>query len=222
VKRVINSLNRALGLFANKEASIGIGSLIIFIAMILVAGMAASVIIQTMNNLEQQAMQTGEETMRDISSGLKVTHASGHSNGTDIDQLAIFITPSAGSESIDLTYTYISISDTNTQAILSYSSNEFSSSVSSGLFGTLNESNLTSTTFGVMVIRDIDSSCTSTSPNINSDDLVVLLINTSECFTGIDPRTEVNGNVIPEQGINGVIGFTTPSSYVDTIIDLQP
>ena len=50
-------------LLFEKNAAIGIGSLIIFIAMILVAGIAASVIIQTMNSLEQQALQTGLETM---------------------------------------------------------------------------------------------------------------------------------------------------------------
>ena len=223
VKRVIISLKREPRLLAaNNKASIGIGSLIIFIAMILVAGIAASVIMQTMNTLEQQAMQTGQETMKDISSGVKVTHVTGYSNSSKINQLAIFLTPSAASEGIDLTYTYISLSDTTKQVILSYSSSCFSSSVSSGLFGTLNASNLTSTTYGIMVIRDVDSSCTSTIPNINSDDLVVLLVNTSKCFSGISTRTEVFGDVIPEQGITGVIVFTTPSSYVDTIIDLQP
>ena len=56
---------------------------------------------------------------------------------------------------------------------------------------------------------------------INNDDLVVLLVNTTKCFSGISTRTEVFGNVVPEQGMNGVIAFTTPSSYVDTIIDFQ-
>ena len=46
----------------NEDASIGIGTIVIFIAMVLVAGIAASVIIQTMNSMEQQAMRTGQET----------------------------------------------------------------------------------------------------------------------------------------------------------------
>ena len=46
----------------NENASIGIGTIVIFIAMVLVAGIAASVIIQTMNSMEQQAMRTGQET----------------------------------------------------------------------------------------------------------------------------------------------------------------
>ena len=55
---------------------------------------------------------------------------------------------------------------------------------------------------------------------INRDDLVVLLINTTKCFSGIDVRTKVTGRIIPQQGMSGVIGFTTPNVYVDTIVEL--
>ena len=207
---------------SNNYAAIGIGSLIIFIAMILVAGMSASVIIQTMNSLEQQAMQTGTETINDISSGLKVLRINGYNSGSKINQLAIFIKTIAGSSSIDLNQAYISLSDSSDQVILNYDSSCYASTVSSSLFSTINSTNLTATEFGLIVIRDIDSSCLSTLPAINSDDLVVIMVNTSSCFSGLDPRVSVFGNVIPEQGISGVIGFTTPSAFVDTIIELQP
>ena len=206
---------------SDENAAIGIGTLIIFIAMILVAGMAASVIIQTMNTLQQQAMETGEQTTRDVATGLRVTQVSGYSNGSSITQLAIFVKPTAGSDDIDLSYAYLSLSDTSKQVILNYTSKCFSSSVSNGLFGTINSSNLSATTFGVMVVRDADGSCTSSNPSINNDDLVVLLVNTTKCFSGISTRTTVSGSVIPEHGISGVIRFSTPSAYVDTIIELQ-
>ena len=206
---------------ADKNAAIGIGSLIIFIAMILVAGLAASVIIQTMNSLEQQVMQTGQEVMKDISSGLKVAFVSGYNNDSIIDQLAIIIRTTAGSDEIDLNYTYISLSNTSKQVILNYSNSIFSDNVSNGLFDTLNSSLLTSTNYGIMIIRDIDNSCTINNPIINSDDMVVLLVNTTQCFSGIAPRTEVYGNIVPENGISGVISFTTPSLYINKIIELQ-
>ena len=218
VKRVKISMR---GLQFNKDASMGIGSLIVFIAMILVAGIAASVIIQTMNDLSEQAMKTGQETIRDVSGGLKVTHVSGYYDGTSITQIAVFVSPTAASEDIDLDYAYISLSDTSNQVILTFNSSLYSSSVSNGLFGTLNDSGLNATTYGLMKIRDVDSSCSSTIPIINDDDLVVLLINATDCFSGISTRTDVTGSIIPENGIYGVIGFTTPNSYVDTIIDLQ-
>lgn len=196
--------------------------MIIFIAMILVAGITASVLIQTMNSLQEQALQTGLETIRDVSAGLKVTHISGYTNGSQIRQLAIFVTPIAASADLDLMQGYISLSDSTKRAILNYNSSCFNSSISNGLFNTLNSSHLNSNEFGLIVIRDVDTSCTSTSPVINNGDLVVLLINTTKCFSGIGTRTEVLGNVIPEYGISGVIGFTTPSTFANTIVDLQP
>ncbi|MCX6665726.1 MAG: flagellin [Euryarchaeota archaeon] len=208
--------------FTHADAEMGIGSLIIFIAMILVAGITASVMLQTMNKLQQQAMKTGEETLREVSSGVTVTQISGYTAGSYITQLAIFLTPTAASEDMDLTYAYVSLSDSNVKVILNYTNTCFSDTVSNGLFGTINASNLTSSTYGVLVIRDTDNSCSVATPTINDRDLVVLLVNTTKCFSGISPRAEIFGNIHPEYGINGVISFTAPGSFVDTIIDLQP
>jgi len=171
VRRVKITLTRRL--LREKNAAVGIGTLIIFIAMILVAGIAASVIIQTMNSLEQQALQTGLETMRDVSSGLRVTQVSGYNNGSTISQIAIFLRTTAGSDDIDLTYAYISLSDTSKSVILNFNTSIFNSSVSGGLFGTLDDTNLTESTYGLMVVRDVDNSCVPTNPTINNDDLVV-------------------------------------------------
>ncbi|MEM0466451.1 MAG: flagellin [Candidatus Thermoplasmatota archaeon] len=204
------------------QASIGVGSLIIFIAMILVAGITASVLIQTMNSLEQQALKTGMETIREISSGLKVTHISGYQRNATISQLAIFITPVTGSEAIDLTYTHVSISDSKKQVILNYSKTCFSRNVTNGLFNTLNASRLSASTFGIVVIRDIDGSCNASLPIINQEDLVVLLINTSKCFSGLGTRIKVQGSINPEFGIAGLIEFTTPNTYLKNIVELWP
>jgi flagellin FlaB len=204
------------------NADIGIGSLIIFIAMILVAGIAASVMIQTMNNLQQQAVKTSQETIRDISSGVMVTHVSGYVRNSRITQLAIFISPTAASEAIDLSHTILSLSDSTNKVVLNSTSQCFSASASNGLFGTLNTSFLTASRYGIIVIRDADGSCIASKPVINDEDMVVLLVDTTTCFSGIGPNVQVTGEIYPEFGISGRIGFTTPSSLVSTIIDLQP
>jgi flagellin FlaB len=204
------------------NADIGIGSLIIFIAMILVAGIAASVMIQTMNNLQQQAVKTSQETIRDVSSGIKVTHVSGYVRNSKITQLAIFISPTAASEAIDLSNTILSLSDSTNKVVLNYTSQCFSASASNGLFGTLNSSGLTASRYGIIVIRDADGSCNALKPIVNDEDMVVLLINTTTCFSGIGSSVQVTGEIYPEFGISGRIGFTTPSSLVSTIVDLQP
>jgi len=206
----------------DSNADVGIGALIIFIAMIMVAGVTASVMIQTMTSLQQQAIKTSEETLKDISSGLKVTHVSGYISNSTITQLAFFVSTTAASDDIDLTYGILSLSDSTKKVILNYTSGCFSSSVSNGLFGTLNPSNLTSSCYGVLVIRDIDGSCDMSKPVLNDEDLIVLLVNTTACFSGIGTRTDVSGELYPEHGIRGVIGFTTPSVLINTIVDLQP
>lgn len=202
------------------NADIGIGALIIFIAMILVAGISASVMIQTMNSLQQQAVKTSQETIRDISSGIKVTHVSGYVRNSEITQLAIFISPTAASEAIDLSNSILSLSDSTNKVVLNYTSQCFSGSASNGLFGTLNASGLTASRYGIIVIRDADGSCTASKPIINDEDMVVLLLNTTACFSGIGPSVQVAGEIYPEFGISGQLGFTTPSSFVSTIVDL--
>ncbi len=201
----------------------GVGSLIIFIAMILAAGIAASVLLQTMNNLQQQAVKTGQETLREVSSGIQVTHVSGFSDGTAITQLGIFIQTTAASEPIDLSKTVIALSDSSRKVLLDYSSTCYNGSASNGLFGTVNASKLNATTFGLIVIRDIDGSCSKETPVLNDQDIAVLLVNTSKCFTdGIGSRVEVSGSIYAEYGASGYISFVTPSSLRSSIVDLQP
>ena len=190
--------------------------------MLLVAGITASVIIQTMSSLQEQALQTAVETIREVSSGVKVTHVSGYNNGSEITQIAIFIQPIAASDDVDLAHTYISLSDSSNQVILSYNSSVFSSSVTNGLFNTLTASNLNADEYGLIVIRDVDGSCAAVTPLINDADLVVLLLNSTASFSGIGTRKEIFGTVTPEYGIEGVISFTTPSAFINSIDDLQP
>ncbi len=62
----------------NKDVgAIGIGAMIVFISMVLVAGIAASVLVQTANKLEIQAMQTGDETTAEVATGMKITDIEG-------------------------------------------------------------------------------------------------------------------------------------------------
>jgi archaellin len=53
-------------------ASIGIGAMIVFIALILVAAVASAVIIQTGEKLQQNAQQTGSDTQEEIGGKISI------------------------------------------------------------------------------------------------------------------------------------------------------
>ena len=209
--------------------SIGIGAMIVFIAMVLVAGIAASVLIQTSTTLESQAMATGQETTEEVSSGIAVFDIEGRvaTPGTsDIEVLAITVRARAGSSDIDLNETVIMLSDGTTKVLLAYdytTSTHFNSSVNTTdgqVFGfTYND--LTNLQFGILVLEDADNSCKRFTPVINAGDKVMLFVDANACFSDIAERTDVFGFIYPEHGSPGVISFRTPAAYNDYIYDLQ-
>ena len=255
----------------NDMAAIGIGAMIVLIAMILVAGVAASVLVTTSNSLQSQAMKTGSQTTREVSSGLTVTSVIGQvqssgSDGGDIERLAITVAAKPGSDKIDLSNTYILLSDGSQKSLITYAGGTngsfYNDSVTGDIFTAMtwigngsvsgmttgtNTTNWTWTSeqFGIGVLQDYDGSMTRTNPVLTRGDKAILYIrcdgedssrtwNASDgnwttpwCnFTGvfgsqISERVEIFGRIIPEIGAPGVISFTSPKAYVDTIYTLQ-
>jgi archaellin len=75
----------------DEQGSIGIGAMIVFIALILVAAVASTVIIKTAEELQDRAEKTGDDTRDQISGKLLVTDAyiaSINSDGPDDDAAA--------------------------------------------------------------------------------------------------------------------------------------
>ena len=217
----------------NDLGAIGIGAMIVLIAMILVAGVAASVLISTSNTLQSQAMKTGAQTTREVASGISVFGVIGQVNYTgstyyDLDRLAITVSPKPGSEKIDLNNTYILMSDGDTKTLLTYAYsavNVYNDSVTGDIFnGMSNWSNLSSETFGIGVLMDYDNSMSRYNPVLTRGDKAIIYVytNTSYVFDSqIAERQEIFGRVIPEVGAPGVISFTSPKAYVDVIYTLQ-
>mgnify|MGYP001221027632 CR=1 FL=1 len=75
-------------------AAIGIGAMIVFIALILVAAVASAVIIQTGEKLQQNAQQTGDDTQREI--GGKITINSAYIKNADHMRLYFESAPGSG------------------------------------------------------------------------------------------------------------------------------
>jgi len=210
----------------NDLGDMGIGAMIVFIAMVLVAGIAASVLIQTANRLEIQAMNTGQATTKEVASGLQVVDIEGLNTGGQIVSMTVTVRARAGSNDLDLSNTILELTNGSLKTVLTYrtTARQFNHSddKTGSIFGT-GFWNMTNEEFGILVLQDEDGSLTATNPVLNRGDLVMLCIKTSACFTsgpGLAPRDNVWGMISPEEGAPGIFAFRVPSSLTENVYDL--
>ena len=93
----------------NDRGQVGIGTLIVFIAMVLVAAIAAGVLINTAGLLQSQAEATGEESSAQVVDRVQVSTVIGESgpDGGDledgkIDRIGLTVFRSPGADNINL------------------------------------------------------------------------------------------------------------------------
>jgi len=82
----------------------------VFIAMVLVAAIAAGVLINTAGLLQTQAEATGEETQEQVSDRLQVQSATGEVDDEEINNVTVTVTKSPGANDINLdnvTYQFV-------------------------------------------------------------------------------------------------------------------
>ncbi len=97
--------------FATTEdrGQVGIGTLIVFIAMVLVAAIAAGVLINTAGFLQTQAEATGEESTSQVSDRLQIVSQAGNVTDQEVDELDIVLAKAPGAGTIDLNETSVEL-----------------------------------------------------------------------------------------------------------------
>ena len=179
---------------ANDRAEVGVGTLIVFIAMVLVAAVAAAVLINTTGTLQQRAQATGKEATQEVASNLKVAGVYGVRNSTSLDVYTIKINTelSAGAVPMDLTKLIVRYTDGTNVYTYAYGSPGFSTSWIRG---------------------------TNNSAVMASGDLVEVSFNLGALLA---PRKSVEVVIIPETGSPVNADFKTPPTYgQDTTVTLR-
>jgi flagellin FlaB len=220
----------------SQHAMVGIGTLIVFIAMILVAAVAASVIIQASESLQQKAQNVATQTTREVSAGLVISDITGYTNvnRTEITHLGIMVRPRAGSADIDLSLCTLSIlyddlslltlDESLVANVNTDNKSVFETPITSGSNQTI-LGGASKTKFGVIAIHDPDGSITTTN-GMNSGDRIYVIVNLSAIITnsnistGLIPRQSISGEIQPETGAPGVYDVTSPAVYTRRIVPL--
>jgi len=115
----------------NETGAIGIGAMIVFIALILVAAVASAVIIQTAEKLQQNAQQTGADTQDEIGSKIVIL------SGTISAANTIILTFELGAGSSSVADTAVSwLVTCDKAAVLTMDSGDFSTATDLGGGGT--------------------------------------------------------------------------------------
>lgn len=207
------------------SAVVGIETLIVFIAMILVAAVTATVLIQTMDTLQQRAKYISSQTIKETSSGLAVSDVIGYTNTdqTHIEYLALQVRTTAGSKDMDLSLCTLTMLYDKMYAL---TFNDQAIDIDDkpqnlGVFEYVaNNITLNASDFGIFALHDEDNSLTNTN-GINSGDIAYIVINVSAVFnsSGLPPRDSLSGTFQPESGMSASFDIVAPAVFRMRTVD---
>jgi archaeal flagellin FlaB len=189
---------------ANNRGMMGVGTLIIFIAVILVAAVAAAVLISTAGSLQQKALTTGGQSEEGVSTGAEAVSvmATDASINHDIQKLEMLMRLQAGSGAMKLNNTVIVMDTSATSQNLDYAGG------SDGAY--------TSVQYGIQYVKqgpDYEDGY------LSRGDVIKAQFNSTD---SIGENEKVRIKVIPRVGQSTIVEFTTPDVMTDQRITLWP
>jgi archaellin len=184
----------------------GVGTLIIFIALLLVAAVAAGVLIQTAGSLQQRALTTGTQATGQISTNAQVIEVSAVDGTTNMENFSLIMKLAPGSNPIELDSVTFSVGTSTTTTTYIYSG---------GASYTVNATN-NNGTFGVTYLQQ--------GTNFQSGVLVrgdVIRLDVRS-QAAIGSGEDVRMNFIPKTGTSTLTTFTVPDVISTERVYLYP
>lgn len=205
-------MRRRRSLSRDELAEVGIGTMIVFIASILVASIAAGVLIASSQKLQAKSTQTGNDATRNVASGLSILDVDGVRAGTDnsdpVQELQVWVTLAAGADPVDLSTMAVFLTDGTTNLEI----------VTCNPGGSV----AANTQFATQTVRGNVADC----GVVESGDLVVLHLGLAGAMPvevvpgGIQAQDEVQLRLVPIFGVPMLLRFTTPELGASTHVNL--
>jgi len=181
------------------RGQVGIGTLIVFIAMVLVAAIAAGVLINTAGDLQSQASDTGTETQQAVANQIEVVHAYAETGDTSDDQfedLNLVIKKSAGSDVIDMTSATVQYTSESDSVTLEHD----------------NDAEPADESFQTSDATDTEEEKTSLT---DTGDRILLQIDVDGVDEALQPGDSATVNIVDQSGAQFTYGVTMPATVAD-------
>ncbi len=196
----------------DEKGMMGVGTLMIFIAIVLVSAVSAGVFIRTVTMLKQQAEQSAEEAMAEVSTYIKVRSMLGIRNktGTGLKKIYVNLGVGPGTPPQNLENLLIQVDNGDAQKALEYSPDKASGE-----------------NFTAVALKDPEGEFDrEDNPLISSGTTLQLTFNITQIdgnTTGsfdLPPQTEMNIQFTPKHGASTIEILVTPSVYHKDIMHL--
>lgn len=186
---------------ATRKAEMGVGTLIIFISLLLVAAVAAGVLIQTAGSLQQQALSTGTQATGQISTNALAIEVSA-TDGSDgsVDNFFQLMRLAPGSNPIQLDSATLTVATSNTSQTLTYAST----------------GNASTSQFTVDYLQQGETSQNGTL--VRGDVVEINFVTERPIYESENVRT----NFIPRIGTNTLVEFNLPDVVSTERVYLYP
>ena len=191
----------------NRKAEMGIGTLILFIAFILVAAVAASVLVSTTGALQSKALVTGKATQAEVGTSMTAIEVYSEDATSDyqVDYFYETIKLSSGSDPIRFSDILLTMNTNNASGEYSYQSNHTLDNCSDG-----DGSTLGLTTYGIEYSLTSDDY---TDGYIFPGDVVKLCWKSPR---GINEAEAIKISLVPKVGATLAVETDMPALMKDT------